>query len=274
MNTLSTAEPETALSDSVGTIASLAALDTLEAPALPPRPLVRRAPREGLVDRPARTIRGVLRFQRKKYTRLLSRAAGTGSKRALDVAVATAMLVALAPLFALVAVLIKLTDGGPVLFWQKRVGRLGREFWFPKFRSMVPNAESMLTSLLAQNHHKSGVTFKLKRDPRVTWIGRIIRRASIDELPQLWCVLSGQMTLVGPRPAVPREVALYTLTERRRLAVTPGLTCIWQISGRGNLPFDRQVEMDIAYIEKRSLLFDLKILILTVPAVITGRGAY
>jgi lipopolysaccharide/colanic/teichoic acid biosynthesis glycosyltransferase len=210
----------------------------------------------------------------RKYLRLLARAAGAGAKRGLDVLVSATLLLALAPLFALVALLITLTDGGPVLFWQTRVGRGGREFRFPKFRSMVPNAERLLTALLHQNHHKSGVTFKLKRDPRVTWIGRIIRRTSIDELPQLWCVLTGHMTLVGPRPAVTREVAQYTPEQRRRLAVTPGLTCIWQISGRGDIPFDQQVEMDVEYIENRSFLLDLKILLLTVPAVVTGRGAY
>jgi lipopolysaccharide/colanic/teichoic acid biosynthesis glycosyltransferase len=228
----------------------------------------------GRVACPGWTFWGALRFHRKKYARLLRGAAGVGAKRALDVTVALTLLVALAPLFALVALLIKATDRGPVLFWQLRVGRWGREFRFPKFRSMVPNAERLLADLLAQNHHKNGVTFKLKRDPRVTWIGRILRRTSIDELPQLWCVLTGRMTLVGPRPAVPREVARYTLVERRRLAVTPGLTCIWQVSGRGNIPFDRQVEMDIEYIENWSLLLDLKILVRTVPAVLTGRGAY
>jgi len=195
-------------------------------------------------------------------------------KRSVDVVVSALLLVALAPVFVLVSLLIKATDGGPVLFWQTRVGRWGREFRFPKFRSMVPDAESLLTSILHQNHHTSGVTFKLKRDPRVTWIGRIIRRASIDELPQLWCVLTGSMTLVGPRPAVPREVAMYSSEERGRLAATPGLTCIWQVRGRGDIPFAQQVKMDIEYIEKQSLWLDLKLLLLTVPAVLTGRGAY
>jgi lipopolysaccharide/colanic/teichoic acid biosynthesis glycosyltransferase len=196
------------------------------------------------------------------------------AKRCLDVAVSAALLVALAPVFAVVALLIKATDRGPILFWQMRVGRGGREFAFPKFRSMVPDAEKLLVSLLSQNHHKNGVTFKLKRDPRVTWIGRIIRKLSIDELPQLWCVLVGEMTLVGPRPALPREVAQYTADERKRLVATPGLTCLWQISGRGDLPFAKQVELDLAYIERQSFWLDLKILVLTVPAVLTGRGAY
>lgn len=215
-----------------------------------------------------------LRYYSKKYTRLASQSLQVAAKRGLDVAVATTMLVGLLPLFAVVAVLIKLTDGGPVLFWQTRVGQWGREFRFPKFRSMVPNAEKLLPSVLAHNHHATGVTFKAKDDPRLTWIGRVIRRFSVDELPQLWCVLTGDMTLVGPRPAVPREVAQYTLRDRRRLDVTPGLTCTWQVSGRGDLPFDRQVELDIEYIERQSLLLDLRLLLLTVPAVVTGRGAY
>lgn len=196
-------------------------------------------------------------------------------KRVVDVVGAATLLVLLSPLFAVVALLIKLHDRGPVLFWQSRVGRWGREFPFPKFRSMVVNAEALKDQLLAANQHGAdGVTFKMKKDPRVTWIGRIIRKTSIDELPQLWCVLRGDMSLVGPRPPVPREVAKYTLAERRRLDVTPGLTCIWQVSGRGDIPFSQQVELDIAYIESQSLWTDLGILFRTVPAVMLGRGAY
>ncbi len=196
-------------------------------------------------------------------------------KRAIDVVVSLFALIALSPLFLLVALLIKWTDGGPVLFWQTRVGLHGREFPFPKFRSMVTNAEQLKDKLLAQSHHGSdGVTFKMRRDPRVTWIGRIIRKLSIDELPQFWCVLTGDMSLVGPRPALPREVALYTLRDRRRLDVTPGLTCIWQVSGRGDIPFDQQVELDVKYIESQSIWLDLVLLLKTVPAVLLGKGAY
>jgi lipopolysaccharide/colanic/teichoic acid biosynthesis glycosyltransferase len=195
-------------------------------------------------------------------------------KRVADVAVSLALLAVLAPVFAVIAMLVRATDGGPALFWQTRVGRNGREFWFPKFRSMVPNADKMLEAILHLNDHKSGVTFKIKRDPRVTWIGRILRRTSLDELPQLWCVLAGHMTLVGPRPAVPREVAQYTPVERRRLDAVPGLTCVWQVSGRGDLPFAKQVEMDVWYIENRSLWLDLKLAVLTIPAVLSGKGAY
>jgi lipopolysaccharide/colanic/teichoic acid biosynthesis glycosyltransferase len=184
------------------------------------------------------------------------------------------MLVALSPLFAVVAALIKLNDRGDVLFWQTRVGKWGAEFPFPKFRSMVSNAEGLKDALLAQNQHDDSKTFKMKRDPRITWIGRIIRKLSIDELPQLWCVLTGQMSLVGPRPPLPKEVACYTLSDRRRLDVTPGLTCIWQVSGRSNIPFPRQVELDVEYINSRSILTDLRILLMTVPAVVLGKGAY
>jgi lipopolysaccharide/colanic/teichoic acid biosynthesis glycosyltransferase len=196
------------------------------------------------------------------------------AKRALDVVGSLALLLALSPLFLLVAILIKTHDRGPVLFWQKRVGRWGQTFWFPKFRSMVVNAEALKRQLLTQNDHGDCVTFKMKRDPRITWIGRIIRKLSIDELPQLWCVLKGEMSLVGPRPPVPQEVAKYTLKDRRRLDVTPGLTCLWQINGRGDIPFARQVELDVEYIETQSLRTDVCILLKTVPAVLLGRGAY
>jgi lipopolysaccharide/colanic/teichoic acid biosynthesis glycosyltransferase len=231
--------------------------------------------RQEVAERPAGwTVAKRLRFLRKKYSWLLACSGGRAAKRALDVLVAGPMLVLLSPLLALVALLIKLTDRGPVLFWQTRVGRWGREFSFPKFRSMIPNAECLKDQLLAHNDHKEGVTFKMRRDPRITWIGRIIRKLSIDELPQLWCVLKGEMTLVGPRPPVPCEVAQYTLEQRRRLDATPGLTCIWQVSGRSNIPFPRQVELDVEYIESQSLWLDVKLLFRTVPAVLLGRGAF
>ncbi len=195
-------------------------------------------------------------------------------KRLFDIATSGLALVALLPLFFVVAILIKRHDGGPVLFWQKRVGRWGREFTFPKFRSMQVDAETLKDALLAQNDHRTGPTFKMKRDPRVTPVGRVIRKLSIDELPQLWCVLIGEMSIVGPRPPVPREVAVYTLADRRRLEVTPGLTCIWQVSGRGDIPFDRQVELDVQYAQSKSFWFDLFLILKTIPAVLTGRGAY
>jgi len=134
------------------------------------------------------------------------------------------------------------------------------------------NAEKIQQQL--NSDHKEGVTFKMKHDPRITRIGRFIRKFSIDELPQLWCVFIGQMSLVGPRPPIPKEVALYTLSDRRRLDVIPGLTCIWQVSGRSDIPFPEQVKLDARYIESQSFWGDIKILMQTVPAVLFGKGAY
>ncbi len=214
------------------------------------------------------------KYLRKKYLWKIVIGGSNFLKRSLDIAVCVVMMVLLAPLFAAVALLIRLTDNGPVLFWQSRVGQWGREFPFPKFRSMVTNAEALKDKLLASNDHQNGITFKMKKDPRITWIGRIIRKTSIDELPQLWCVLKGEMSLVGPRPPVPREVALYTLRDRRRLDVKPGLTCIWQVSGRGDIPFDKQVELDVQYIESQSFWLDILLLLKTAPAILIGKGAY
>jgi|WetSurMetagenome_2_1015567.scaffolds.fasta_scaffold21004_2 lipopolysaccharide/colanic/teichoic acid biosynthesis glycosyltransferase len=215
-----------------------------------------------------------LRYWRKKYAWMVVVGGAKALKRAVDIAASLALMIGLAPLFALVALLIKLTDGGPVFFWQTRVGQYGQEFPFPKFRSMVVNAEAMKDALLDQSDHQDSVTFKMKKDPRITWIGGIIRKLSIDELPQLWCVLKGDMSLVGPRPPVPREVAEYSLADRRRLDAIPGLTCIWQVSGRSDIPFPQQVQLDVQYIESQSLRLDLKLLLQTVPAVLFGRGAY
>lgn len=195
-------------------------------------------------------------------------------KRFIDIAASLAALILLFPLFAIVALIIKLTDGGPVFYVQQRIGRQGKSFSFPKFRSMVLNADQMKDSLLKDADRQGDVTFKMKHDPRVTRIGRFIRRFSIDELPQLWCVLKGDMSLVGPRPPVPREVALYTQEDRRRLEVTPGLTGIWQVSGRADIEFKKQVELDVLYIESHGILLDILLLLKTVPAVFTGRGAY
>jgi lipopolysaccharide/colanic/teichoic acid biosynthesis glycosyltransferase len=220
---------------------------------------------------------GVLRrlhFAQKKYSWAIVTGSTRFLKRLLDIVVATMLLFLLAPVFFLVALAIKLTDSGPVLFWQIRVGQWGKEFAFPKFRSMVQNAEQLKDALLAQNVHGKEITFKMKRDPRVTWIGRIIRKLSIDELPQLWCVLRGDMSLVGPRPPLPREVERYSLSDRRRLDIKPGLTCIWQVSGRSDIPFHQQVELDVQYIESQSIVLDFLLLLKTVPAILTGRGAY
>lgn len=196
------------------------------------------------------------------------------TKRVVDIVGSGCALLLLMPLFLVIAFLIKCEDRGPVLFPQIRVGRQGREFRMLKFRSMRINAESQLHQVLANNQHATGVTFKLKHDPRITRIGRWIRRFSFDELPQFYNVFIGDMSLVGPRPPLPREVARYSLADRRRLAIKPGITCIWQISGRAEIDFPGQVQLDVRYIESRSFWQDIKILCKTVPAVLSGTGAY
>ncbi len=195
------------------------------------------------------------------------------SKRILDVLGSGAALLVIAPPLIIIAVLVRL-DGGPAFFAQTRVGRYGRVFKMFKFRSMRPDAEKHLAALLAANQHSGGITFKIKDDPRVTRIGRWLRRYSLDELPQFYNVFRGDMSLVGPRPPVPREVALYSLADRRRLSVKPGITCIWQISGRAEIDFPGQVRLDVNYIESQSLGQDIKILARTPRAVVFGSGAY
>ncbi len=195
-------------------------------------------------------------------------------KRTIDIVGATAGLLLLSPLFFAVGLAIVLEDGWPVLFAQTRVGQYGRLFKFYKFRSMVRNADKLKDTLVAQNESGDGVIFKMKRDPRITRVGRFIRRFSIDEMPQFLNVLLGDLALVGPRPPVPREVAQYTLEERKRLHAKPGLTCLWQIQGRSEIPFKEQVRLDMQYIHSQSLWNDIVILLKTVPAVLLGRGAY
>jgi lipopolysaccharide/colanic/teichoic acid biosynthesis glycosyltransferase len=206
--------------------------------------------------------------------RLTRRGVYLFSKRVFDIVGSLSALIVFGPIFLLTAVLIKLRDGGPIFFVQKRTGKDGRLFEFFKFRSMVIGAERLRAELEEHNDHKSGVTFKMKNDPRITWIGRIIRKTSIDEMPQFLNVLRGDMSLVGPRPAIPAEVEQYDAEQLRRLTVTPGLTCYWQIQGRANLPFEDQVALDVRYIIEQSILVDLKILANTIPAVLTCRGAY
>jgi lipopolysaccharide/colanic/teichoic acid biosynthesis glycosyltransferase len=195
------------------------------------------------------------------------------AKRTLDVVGSLAALLVLSPVLMLIGVLVRL-DGGPVIFAQTRVRRHGREFKMFKFRSMRIDAEKQLAALLGENKHGVGVTFKIKDDPRVTRVGRLLRRYSLDELPQFYNVLIGDMSLVGPRPPVPREVAMYTLADRRRLSVNPGITCIWQISGRAEIDFPGQVLLDVNYIESQSLSADMRILAKTPRAVVFGPGAY
>ena len=197
-----------------------------------------------------------------------------GIRRAFDLTLATIALFFLWPIMVGTAVAIKLDSPGPVLFKQKRVGKWGRTFLCFKFRSMYIDAEARKAELLAQNEVDDDVMFKMKNDPRVTRVGRLIRKLSIDELPQLLNVVRGEMRLVGPRPPVPAEVAQYEFDQRQRLNAEPGITGLPQISGRSNLSFTRWVELDLKYIQEQSLLKDMEILVKTIPAVLFSRGAY
>jgi lipopolysaccharide/colanic/teichoic acid biosynthesis glycosyltransferase len=194
-------------------------------------------------------------------------------KRAVDVVLSGLALIWLSPLFALIAIFVKLHDRGPVIFAQTRVGQFGRPFRLLKFRSMHVDAEQRLRDVLRFNELGGSVTFKLRQDPRLTPVGRFLRKWSLDELPQLWNVFRGEMSLVGPRPALPREVARYSPLARRRLLAKPGITCLWQVGGRSEISFSGQVALDLEYIESQSLFLDLKILLKTIPAVISGKGA-
>lgn len=194
-------------------------------------------------------------------------------QRACDLALVLAGLLLLLPLFALIALLIRLDSPGPVLFIQRRVGKDGRAFDFYKFRSMVADAEALRHRVEAQNE-RSGPVFKLRNDPRTTRAGRLLRRSSLDELPQLLNVLKGDMSLVGPRPALVGEVERYTPLQRQRLAVTPGITGLWQVSGRADLSFEESIVLDLHYVARQSLALNARILWMTLPAVLTGRGAY
>jgi exopolysaccharide biosynthesis polyprenyl glycosylphosphotransferase len=193
-------------------------------------------------------------------------------KRTIDLIISVLALVVLSPLLLAVAIGIKLTSRGPVFFKQERVGLNGHSFYMFKFRSMIVNAEKFKHSLMAQNQ-QSGPVFKMDRDPRVTPFGRFIRRHSIDELPQLINIIRGDMTIVGPRPALPQEVAQYKPWHRRRLSVLPGLTCTWQVSGRNHIPFEQWMEMDVAYVNTWSIRHDLFLILRTIPVVLSGRGA-
>ena len=192
-------------------------------------------------------------------------------KRVTDIAIAAAGLVVLSPLMLAIALLVRLTSPGPAVFRQVRCGLNGRLFLFYKFRSMVENAEELKKDL--EHLNVRDTAFKIPGDPRLTGIGRYLRKFSIDEWPQLWNVLRGDMSLVGPRPAVPSEVEQYQRWQRRRLRMRPGLTCLWAISGRDNVDFETWMKMDMEYIDNWSLALDWKILLQTIPRVLTGRGA-
>lgn len=196
------------------------------------------------------------------------------TKRLIDILGASCGIILFSLLFIVIGCLIKIEDPkGKVLFSQKRVGLNGKEFKMYKFRSMVSNAEEKLQELLKHNEI-SGAMFKMKDDPRITRVGKFIRKTSIDELPQLFNVLKGEMSLVGPRPPLPREVAIYSRFDKQRLLVTPGCTGLWQVSGRNSLGFDDMVELDLQYIRERSFFYDIKIILKTVLLVFGSKDAF
>lgn len=194
-------------------------------------------------------------------------------KRALDIVVASAALLALSPVLVTVAAAIYWEDRGPLIYKQTRIGRGGKPFSFYKFRSMVVNADALKAKLAAQNE-ASGPIFKMKHDPRITRVGRLLRRYSLDELPQLWNVLRGDMSLVGPRPHLPQEIASEPNYPLERLSVPPGLLCLREVSGRSQLTFEQWLTLDLEYIQRRSVALDLWILLRALPAVLKGEGAY
>jgi lipopolysaccharide/colanic/teichoic acid biosynthesis glycosyltransferase len=204
--------------------------------------------------------------------RLRARDAWPVLQRALAMLLAALGLLLVSPVLAAAALAIKLTSRGPVLFRQERIGKHGRRFVIFKFRTMYVGAEAMKAKLTADGGQ--GLRFKMRRDPRITGVGRVLRRLSIDELPQLYNVLVGDMALIGPRPPLWSEVVKYDAQAMRRLEVTQGLTCLWQISGRSDLPFDQQVKLDIDYIDRARPFDEIRILARTIPAVLSGRGAY
>ena len=196
------------------------------------------------------------------------------SKRIIDFLLSILGIILLSPLFFLTASIIKVEDRkGPIFFKQMRIGKGGKSFYMYKFRSMVSNAED-LKDLLVDQNEASGPVFKIKHDPRVTKVGRFIRKTSIDELPQLLNVLKGEMSLVGPRPPLPEEVEKYTSYERQRLSVIPGLTCYWQVSGRSKLSFEQWVELDLKYIEERNFYIDIKLIFKTFFVLFGSKDAY
>jgi exopolysaccharide biosynthesis polyprenyl glycosylphosphotransferase len=195
------------------------------------------------------------------------------SKRTFDILGSLFLLILFSPIFIIISILIKLTSKGPVIFKQIRCGLNGRKFVMYKFRSMVERADEIKEELKVMNELK-GPVFKIKKDPRVTTIGRLLRKTSMDELPQLINVLKGDMSLVGPRPPLPSEVEKYERWQKRRLSMKPGLTSLWQISGRNEIDFDEWMKLDLKYIDEWSFLNDIKIILKTIPIVISGKGAY
>jgi exopolysaccharide biosynthesis polyprenyl glycosylphosphotransferase len=206
------------------------------------------------------------------FSRAPTDALALAIKRTFDVVVSGLVLLLLSPVLAGIALAIRLDSRGPIFFRQRRAGQNGRTFDMLKFRSMHEDAEERLEALRAQNE-MTGPVFKMANDPRVTRIGRLLRKTSLDEFPQFWNVLKGEMSIVGPRPPIPAEVRQYKLWQRRRLSMKPGITCIWQVSGRNNIDFDHWMELDLQYIDEWSLWGDIRICFQTIPAVLTTRGA-
>jgi exopolysaccharide biosynthesis polyprenyl glycosylphosphotransferase len=263
MNLIDVIEPQTKLG-----------MDTnVDAVAIPLEPWFRHEPDTWQVPR-ARRARRVKRPPKSQTASINCRYSYLIAKRCIDILSSLLAIILLSPVMLVAALIVKLTDGGPVLYIHERVGLGGKKFMCLKFRSMTVDAEVRRADLEAWNSHEDSRTFKIPNDPRVTWFGRIMRRSSMDELPQLFNVLIGDMSLVGPRPPVPREVAQYTPHDMQRLDVKPGLTCLWQISGRSHLPFPEQLRLDLKYVEQRCLWLDLKVLLLTIPAVLSADGAY
>ena len=230
----------------------------------------RRMAKRYIVGNPLFVVRAVGDAAKARFN---PASAGALAKRVLDLTIASVAALVLSPLLLTTAAAIRLESPGPVFFMQTRVGQNGRPFRILKFRSMYRDAEARRAQLLAQSD-RDGVCFKAKQDPRITRIGRWLRRFSIDELPQLFNVLKGEMSLVGPRPALPEEVAAYPVRALGRLEAKPGLTGIWQVSGRADVGFDKMIDMDLAYVRSRSIWLDLALLALTGRAVVSGRGAY
>lgn len=213
-------------------------------------------------------------YFRKKYAWVIVVEVTKLLKRALDIGISFFAGLFLSPFLFLIGLVIKSYDGGNVFYISKRVGRWGKEFPFYKFRTMRAGADQLKTELLNHNEYSNDVTFKMKKDPRITPIGKILRKTSLDELPQLWNVFKGEVSLVGPRPHLPEEVSKYTLKERRRLDVKPGITGFWQVGGRSDVSFREQVKLDLKYIESQSVWLDCLLLLKTIPAVLFGKGAY
>lgn len=194
-------------------------------------------------------------------------------KRCFDLFVSSIAILVLSPILLIIAIIIKSTSKGPVLYVSQRVGKDGKVFKFYKFRTMVDRADEQLDDLLKDNEVEGGVIFKMKNDPRITKVGKFLRKTSIDELPQLFNVFLGNMTLVGPRPCTVREYEQYNDHHKKRLAVKQGMTCLWQVSGRSNLSFEKQIELDLEYIQKRGFWYDIWLILRTIPAVFRSDGA-